>query len=236
MTFDKQLAIQCAKSIACLYDGFVAPNVVAVQTDTEALIEEHHDGRWAIIFPGTASRADWITDFKFRREAWFAGSVHRGFKDAYLSVNNEIVAKIPQNSRVIVAGHSLGGALATLCAHALKDLFKIEAVYTFGSPRVGNGTFQRDYNCALGEKTFRLFNAHDPVPYVPPWLFGNRHVSTEAYLDEEGGIVFDRSVFSIARDRTAGILARASDDVRKQIISVGAHYISRYIAKLEALA
>ncbi len=44
-----------------------------------------------------------------------------------------------------VAGHSMGGALATLCAIDLKFAFGIPdvRVYTYGSPRVGNDIFAR---------------------------------------------------------------------------------------------
>ena len=207
------------------------------ETDTEALIEEHHDGRWAVIFPGTSSCADWITDFKFRREPWFEGSVHRGFRAAYESVERQIRERIPCHSKVIIAGHSLGGALATLCAHSINGFVRVENVFTFGSPRVGNGTFVRSYNKHLGDVTARIVNAHDPVPYVPPWLFGNRHVSTEAFLGDEGSLTLDRDLFSIARDRTAGILRTQDSELRTQdLISVSAHYISSYIRKLEALA
>ena len=42
-----------------------------------------------------------------------------------------------------VAGHSMGGALATLCAIDLKFAFGLPdvRVYTYGSPRVGNDIF-----------------------------------------------------------------------------------------------
>ena len=44
---------------------------------------------------------------------------------------------------VLVVGHSLGGALATLCAAELMYTYNLTDVqlYTFGSPRVGNAAF-----------------------------------------------------------------------------------------------
>jgi predicted lipase len=46
-----------------------------------------------------------------------------------------------------VAGHSLGGAMATLAAYDLASLRKPEAlnVYVYGCPRTGNHAFANDY-------------------------------------------------------------------------------------------
>lgn len=55
-----------------------------------------------------------------------------------------------KKQKVIVTGHSLGGALATLAAydlelHASVPAHKLEC-YTFGAPRVGNYPFAYDYD------------------------------------------------------------------------------------------
>ena len=50
------------------------------------------------------------------------------------------------------AGHSLGGALATLAAHQLRTValsYGVDrdlACYTFGAPRVGNHAFAREFH------------------------------------------------------------------------------------------
>ena len=40
-----------------------------------------------------------------------------------------------------MTGHSLGGALAVLCALDLQDIYGNINLYTFGCPRVGNAAF-----------------------------------------------------------------------------------------------
>ncbi len=52
---------------------------------------------------------------------------------------------------LIFAGHSLGGALATLAAHDIRqacpDHTKLDiSCYTFGAPRTGNHAFAHEYN------------------------------------------------------------------------------------------
>jgi hypothetical protein len=49
------------------------------------------------------------------------------------------------------AGHSLGGALASLAAHGLKTAYPGArmTVYTFGAPRVGNRAFSAEYNTMI---------------------------------------------------------------------------------------
>ncbi|MGB7084240.1 MAG: lipase family protein [Phormidesmis sp.] len=115
--------------------------------------------------------------------------MHSGFISAYLSVRDEIHRQIAQSSatRYIVTGHSLGGALATLCAVDLQynfgDRISIEA-YTFGSPRVGNAAFAESYNQRVPD-TWRVVNGWDAVVGLPaPWQ-GYRHVEIAQKLERK---------------------------------------------------
>jgi len=78
--------------------------------------------------------------------------VHDGFYRSWTrsvlqqQVNDAIhAARAGQDLPVVVIGHSLGGALATLCAAQLVTEFNLTAVrlYTFGCPRVGNSVFAK---------------------------------------------------------------------------------------------
>ena len=54
-----------------------------------------------------------------------------------------------------MAGHSLGGALATLAAYDIAHMLPKEGeqvalkVYTFGSPRVGNHSFAQEFQACV---------------------------------------------------------------------------------------
>ncbi|NJM96153.1 MAG: lipase family protein [Phormidesmis sp. RL_2_1] len=113
--------------------------------------------------------------------------MHSGFITAYLSVRDGIQNYVSNSSatQYHITGHSLGGALATLCAIDIQynfgDRVAVEA-YTFGSPRVGNGAFVESYNRRI-PNTWRVVNGWDAIVGVPvPWQ-GYRHVDTAINLE-----------------------------------------------------
>ena len=79
----------------------------------------------------------------------------------------------------MVTGHSLGGAMAILAAADIKLTFhRVDEVYTFGQPRVGNAAFAKWFETQIPQ-TYRLVHNADIVPHVPPSNFGFQHSSTQ---------------------------------------------------------
>jgi pimeloyl-ACP methyl ester carboxylesterase len=230
-------AIACAKSVAALYQGDVGPNVLARTTDTEVLVERMATGHYAIIFPGTASVRDARTDVRVWKTAWSSGSVHRGFAAAWHSVADTVASIVPAGAHVIIAGHSLGGALATLCAETLWATHTIDQVYTFGSPRVGNGPFARAYAEKCGHVTWRVVNQGDPVPHVPWMAATYRHVGIQIYLTDDGRLLRDCITRAALLDfwRRAAALADPDDRLDALLNVAGPHGITQYIGKLEGI-
>lgn len=78
------------------------------------------------------------------------------------------------NTRLILVGHSMGGAVATLLAERLYDLglpsdrFR---VITFGAPAIGNSVFAEQYGDRIN--LVRYTNSADPVPGSLQTVFGN---------------------------------------------------------------
>lgn len=93
------------------------------------------------------------------------------------------------NRKIVITGHSLGGALAVLFAVKFRSLFpdemrsNLEQVITFGSPAVGLSKFKEFYG-DLADKTIRVVNNADAVPFTPPFFY--KHVGTEIWLQKEG--------------------------------------------------
>lgn len=148
-----------------------------------------------VAFRGSSEAKDWIKDAEFRREdlCWLNGdavaSVHRGFLSQFEAIDVEVVRQVRNllglypGSVVFITGHSLGGALAMLCALEFqRQKIPVTGVYTFGAPRVGNQAFAEIYNRAVGDITFNLVNQGDPVPLLPTLLMGYRDCGHEVFL------------------------------------------------------
>ncbi|KAI3760929.1 hypothetical protein L1987_51333 [Smallanthus sonchifolius] len=100
-----------------------------------------------------------------------------GEKDfAYYKIRQVLREKLEENenTRFIVTGHSLGGALAALFPAILgfhnesKLLERLAGVYTFGQPRVGDDDFCRYMEDLLGVgRYFWFVYANDVIPRVP---------------------------------------------------------------------
>ena len=108
--------------------------------------------------------------------------VHKGFQEAYEAVHARLLAWLEandaRNQELVLAGHSLGGALSMLAAVRLTHLgWPVSAVVTFGSPRVGHEGFRELYQrMKLHACTARFANQRDPVPCVPREADGFEHV------------------------------------------------------------
>lgn len=151
---------------------------------------------------------DWIIDFTVHRNA---DGVHEGFHDAVQSIWKPISKILARNGaagtrRILVTGHSLGGALAVLAAHRLiKDGVvepeRLLGVYTYGMPRVGDAEFAADYAATddLERRTYRFIHGEDIVPQVPPREapFNFHHVGRSLQVARGG--LFENSQFDAPR-------------------------------------
>jgi len=157
------------------------------KTDTQALLVEFGGATpFAVLaFRGTEQKSrDITTDLKFGKITLHGTriEVHRGFKEALDSVWQQIEPELDAlNCPVFFTGHSLGAALATLAARRRPP----QALYTFGSPRVGDVDFAAALS-SFEAHNHRVVDDQDIVVQVPPEELGFIHTGTLHQLTGPG--------------------------------------------------
>ena len=160
------------------------------------------------------------------------GHVHRGFKkevDDLWPQLEEMLIDNKQNlaKKLWFTGHSLGGAMASICAGRclLSHIdTQPEQLHTFGSPRVGT---KRYINHAKVDY-YRWVNNNDIVPRSPPAWLGYRHSGQEIYLNSDGQI---KELNAVERrtDMWKGLISALK---HKQIDYFSDHLIDRYVENI----
>ncbi|MEM7010031.1 MAG: lipase family protein [Verrucomicrobiota bacterium] len=202
-----------------------------------------NDNVIVVAFRGTevTEFVDVLTDLKVKKENFSPhGFVHRGFLGAYKVVQKDVLAaveKLRTNSKqtIWITGHSLGGALAVLCAadfHQKGITFR--GLYTYGQPMVGAPGFAKKLGNKIGKKHFRFVNNTDIVPRVPPpHTFKYEHSGVTMFIEESGNIVrnpsFWRKLFSRAMGRVDDLFTPGTSGVHD-------HNMNLYINHVQAVA
>jgi len=207
------------------------------KTDTQAFLVSNNE--YAVLaFRGTEvkKKTDIVTDAKAIKISVIEGRVHGGFLGGYNSVREDILKALKKvkGLPLYITGHSLGAALATVATNYLEGEVIdgvplrdwIAACYTFGSPRVGNNQYDRDFKSPI----YRIVNTTDIVTVVPLMVMGYIHIGDVRFLasgmgEIRRGIPILQRIFFflMAIFRLFGPL-------------VGDHSMDLYRKKLEAVA
>jgi len=157
------------------------------------------NSRIIISFRGSANAGNWLDNINFSPENYVnrggtSATVHPGFFSGWEDLEQggmteairDIVNAHP-GANILVTGHSLGGALATICAVELGqneayNTLPIGAidVITFGSPRVGNTAFKALFN-GIVRDSWRIVNRYDIAVTLPTKSMGYSHVGTQEW-------------------------------------------------------
>ena len=140
---------------------------------------------------------------KLFQRSYDGAKIHKGFAVAYASVAHRVMSGIKrlhdENPRpIFLTGHSLGGALATICSLDVWVKLRISRrsifVSTFGSPRVGNEAFKRVYNSVI-VLHWRIVVDPDMVAKLPKGMF--RHVGKKVTLTQHGDLFIDPNALEL---------------------------------------
>ncbi|MEO1701177.1 MAG: lipase family protein [Pseudomonadota bacterium] len=222
-------------------------------TDQKIIHGSHHRGYcrvfWndtyaAIAFRGTRESVDWsIANFKafpvplrdcdlekpVRVHRGFQRTLDYGDKTTRLRSLDAIFSHLEEHGllekRIVITGHSMGGALALLFAVKFRARYQrrcdqaLDAIVTFAAPSVGLRSFKRLYG-DLAPKTLRFVNDTDIVPFTPPAFY--HHVGEEIWLRGEIG------------RKNPGWPRRFAAAVRNRFQNaISDHAITQYICKIE---
>ena len=215
-----QLAAECARLAYIRFeDGDAerhrlasALSLAGLQLAQTFSVDNSHSHGFAAVLPsaltilafrGTevSQITDIATDLRASLTLWSqGGKVHLGFAAAASQLLPVFSSWWDSHAtpRLILAGHSLGAAIATLFA----SVYRQAELITIGSPRVGDQDFAAA--CA-GQAICRYVDCCDLVARVPPEtpdfpLYV--HLPGERYIDKDGGI-HDAPGFDIAADQAA---------------------------------
>ena len=153
------------------------------------LVSRKITGHTILAVEGTKEKTDWITNLKFliKRD-----DCHRGFKNNCNRTLAQLVVAyegLDPKRKLIITGHSLGGATATLIADLLWESGnKNIALVTAGSPRPGGRRLKRRLKDI---EHLRFVHGNDIVPGTPPWLAGFVHTHPRIYLPDAVETRFD---------------------------------------------
>ncbi|KAL8940152.1 MAG: hypothetical protein Q9216_002970 [Gyalolechia sp. 2 TL-2023] len=147
---------------------------------------------------GSVSGQNWDADWdmvRTRINFCHECHVHRGFKASWEEIKDAVMGNMKKavelqpDYRIVVTGHSLGGAIATLAAAELRRIddhfHDATELYTFGSPRLAN----KEAAMWLSEQSrlsWRITNEDDIVPRLPPRAIGYHHMLPEYWISGHG--------------------------------------------------
>lgn len=203
------------------FEFVVDRHVISAATDTQALVLDCTD-RIIVTFKGTTSMKNLRTSLKVNHDwlrsvvrlnadgedesermkkifgsKYLRAKIHQGFSTAYMSVMDEVVDRVRRLRAkkfrpVFLTGHSLGGALATICSLDLWVKLNISRreifVSTFGSPRVGNAYFAAVYSEVV-PLHWRIVVDPDMIARLP--RVGYVHVGKKVVLTPHGEMIID---------------------------------------------
>ena len=157
-----------------------------------------------VAFRGTDDAGDWLTNLNCVARATPHGDIHEGFAAAYEMLRPEVLTAVRRDMprHLWITGHSLGGALAVVCAYDLieKERLTPNGLITFGQPMVASEPLARHLDTVLLGRFVHVVNEGDIVPRVPPCFV---HCGSLVWFTD-GGVRRSkpkRSVYGAADDK-----------------------------------
>jgi len=140
------------------------------QKDEVAFEVIQDNGISIIVIRGTANEGNVLSDIDVRlvSDARTGIRLHKGFRDAAVTVMQIIDTTKTLEHTVHVTGHSLGGAVAQIIGMWLHKRGHNVQIFSYGSPKVSSQVLSG------GQPThWRVVRRSDPIPFTPPWPYSH---------------------------------------------------------------
>jgi len=196
--------IEHAEYCKAIYDGG------GDQKDEVAFEVKQESGISIIVIRGTANDANVLSDVDVRlvSDTRTGIRLHKGFRDAAVTVMQIIDREHTIEHTVHVTGHSLGGSVAQIIGMWLHIRGKNVQVFSYGSPKVS------DQVLSGGQPThWRVVRRSDPIPFTPPWPYAHT------------GLFIDSQDLDWGADNDNGLISK-TDGLT--------HAIAKYVETLKA--
>ena len=147
------------------------------------------DTKVAVVFRGSDNLRNWITNIKIASKPLKTGSVHFGFHESTMKFYDDITKRISdfggKKKKLIVTGHSLGGAMALLYAYeaTIRNDLEVSSLITFGQPLCLDKGIAVEVQSLFQERYRRFVNEKDPVTRLIPTF---KHTGVRLHLTETG--------------------------------------------------
>ena len=193
------------------------------------LIQDNNSNEIILSLKGTTSNEEWLLNLTFfpipyhplnqRKKGWKKWykynnscngcTIHKGFydgaKEIYDNLFNDLINLSQENPnyKIIITGHSLGGAIAPILANECLPLGLNPTVITFGAPKIGNTFFaswmddiwntndnynnlDNSYHSKNTPSYFRVSHKGDYVTLLPTRQMKYKHCGIDVYFDKNG--------------------------------------------------
>ncbi|KAJ6445392.1 DNA-directed RNA polymerases I, II, and III subunit RPABC4 [Purpureocillium lavendulum] len=199
-----------ARSGCAIYRGSETVAEITEEHDIAGNVVVNDEKRLIVVsFRGTSRAWEWMRDVQATQvqaydlcsECW----LHSGFNAAFRGVEPLVTGNVTAclrdkpGYRVVVTGHSYGGAVATITGAWLRFRHGIDAdIFTYGAPRAGNSVFAELVSRTAASTaarraagralvTARVTNRMDIVTVQPPMVWDYAHTTPEYWFSSGFG-------------------------------------------------
>lgn len=179
------------------------------------VLQNRRDGSTWILLRGSHELLDWYHDARQNQRPFdFGGAVHYGFLTIYRGIQLQVMEKLPAGVKdVVLSGHSMGAAVATLLALAIgsqRPRARVTLV-TFACPRVGDQAFCDAVDLKV-PRHVTLRNDADVIPTLPTAVTPNYHNPFRPFVYGRCGrtILFEKNCKALTRNHYIDVYLEAA--------------------------